>query len=401
MKQPRIFISAGEASGDLLAAELLQELQKIWPETSIFGICGPRMRAAGAEALYGIEDLSVMGFVEVLKHLPILKHLEFSLLEQIDRRQPDIAILVDYPGFHLRLAEALRSRGIYVIQYVAPQLWAWGEKRTKILREVTDEVLGIMPFETKFFRDRQVNYQYVGTPQVDRARLAVADRQKFHLDQRRLIGFFPGSRPSEIRRLMPSLLRVRDELRRRDPMLQFVISMAPNLSLGLFEKTLMESLGEPLHEDPQLALYRLDDTTFVRGQSIDLMKSCDAALVTSGTATLECALTGTPMAVAYVMQALTFQLAKRFVKLSHISLVNLVAERGLVREFIQDFSSAEAAEELLELSRPGSYRDNQRRQLLELCQRLEGDLARHAAQAVAASWQELGRSASREKSAGI
>src|SRR6478735_8429803 len=273
MRQPRIFVSAGEPSGDLLAGELLDELRRYWPDASIFGICGPRMRASGAEVLFGIEELSVMGFVEVIKHLPFLKHLEFSLLEQIDRRQPDIAILVDYPGFHLRLAEDLRMRGIYVFQYVAPQLWAWGEKRTKRLRAVTDEVLGIMPFETQFFRERQVNYR-------------------------------------------------------------FAISMAPNLKPEVFAQILGEALTSPLFESPDMAIFRQGDTTLVRGQSIHLMKTCDAALVTSGTATLECALTGTPMAVAYVMQPLSFQLAKRFVKLPHISLVNLVADSGLVSEFI-------------------------------------------------------------------
>jgi lipid-A-disaccharide synthase len=389
MRPPRIFVSAGEPSGDLLAAELLQELQLIWPEATVFGICGPRMRATGAEALFGIEELSVMGFVEVIKHLPFLKHLEFSLLEHIERRQPDIAILVDYPGFHLRLADALRLRGVYVFQYVAPQLWAWGEKRTKTLRAVTDEVLGIMPFEQQFFRERQVNFRYVGTPQVDRARQAVADRARFALEDACTIGFFPGSRSSEIRRLLPRMMEIRAELRKKNPQLRFALSMAPSLKPELFASILGEPLGQPLIETADLAVYQQGDTTLVRGQSIHLMKTCDAALVTSGTATLECALTGTPMAVAYVMQPLSYQLAKRFVKLPHISLVNLVADRALVREFIQDFSAAEAAEDLSRLAQPGSYRDEKREQLLELCTRLQGDLARNAATAIHESWQRL------------
>lgn len=387
MKQPRIFVSAGEPSGDLLAAELLEELRKIWPDAPIFGICGPRMRAGGAEALFGIEELSVMGFVEVIKHLPFIKHLEFSLLEQIDRREPDIAILVDYPGFHMRLAETLRLRGVYVIQYVAPQLWAWGEKRTKKLRAATDEVLGIMPFETSFFRDRAVNYRYVGTPQVDRARSAVADRPRFHLDPSTTIGFFPGSRASEIRRLLPRIIEIRAELRRQNPELRFALSMAPNLKPELFAGILGASLGTPLVEGPELTIYRQGDTTIVRGQSIHLMKTCDAALVTSGTATLECALTGTPMAVAYVMQPLSFKIAKRFVKLPYISLVNLVADAALVHEFIQDFPATDAATELLKLAEPGAYRDEKRQKLLDLCERLQGELAKNAAAAIHESWQ--------------
>jgi len=389
MRPPRIFVSAGEPSGDLLAAELLDELRVYWPDAEIFGICGPRMRASGAEALFGIEELSVMGFVEVIKHLPFLKHLEFSLLEQIERRQPEIAILVDYPGFHLRLADALRLRGVYVFQYVAPQLWAWGEKRTKTLRAVTDEVLGIMPFETAFFRERQVNFRYVGTPQVDRARKAVADRARFCLDHAPTIGFFPGSRTSEIRRLLPRMMQIREVLRQTQPQLRFVLSMAPSLKPELFASILGEPLGDALAESADLAVYRQGDTTLVRGQSIHLMKTCDAALVTSGTATLECALTGTPMAVAYVMQPLSFQLAKRFVKLPHISLVNLVADTSLVREFIQDFEPSSVAEELGLLAQPGAYRDEKRERLLELCTRLQGDLARNAATAIHESWLRL------------
>ncbi len=390
MRQPRIFISAGEPSGDLLAAELLDELHRIWPGAEVFGICGPKMRAQGAEALFGIEELSVMGFVEVIKHLPFLKHLEFSLLEHIERRQPDIAILVDYPGFHLRLADSLRLSGVYVFQYVAPQLWAWGEKRTKKLRRVTDEVLGIMPFEAQFFRDRAVNYRYVGTPQVDRALKAVADRSRFHLEPTTVIGFFPGSRASEIRRLLPRMMQIRAELRQRYPALRFALSMAPNLKPELFASILGEPLPSPVVQSDELAVFMLGDTTLVRGQSIHLMKTCDAALVTSGTATLECALTGTPMAVAYVMQPLSYQLAKRFVRLPYISLVNLVADMGLVREFIQEFSPSEAADELARLALPGPEREATRQKLLDLCTRLQGNLAKNAALAVKQSWDREG-----------
>ena len=387
MKQPKIFISAGEPSGDLLAAELVQQLWQQWTDAEIFGICGPHMRTAGIEAIYGIEDLSVMGFVEVLKHLPILKHLEFSLLEQIDRFQPDLAILVDYPGFHLRLGEALRQRGIYVIQYVAPQLWAWGEKRTQQLRRATDEVLGIIPFESKFFCDRDVNYHYVGTPQVDRAKLAQANRPLFKMSHQLTIGFFPGSRPSEIRRLLPKILQIRSELRVINPNYRFAISMAPNLRGELFEEILGLPLGTSSYDGDNLAVFEQGDTVLVRGKSLDLMKSCDSALVTSGTATLECALTGTPMAVVYVMQPLTYLIAKRYVKLPYISLVNLVAEEALVREFIQDFPPIEAAAELSRLAEPGAYRDEKREQLSILHGAVTGDLAAHAARAIGLSWQ--------------
>jgi lipid-A-disaccharide synthase len=385
----KLFISAGEPSGDLLAGELLDALGKVMPGLEAFGICGPRMREAGAEALFGIEELAVMGFVEVLKHLPYLKRLEFSLLEAIDRRRPDVAVLVDYPGFHLRLADALRLRGIFVIQYVAPQLWAWGEKRTETLKTVTDEVLGIMPFEAEFFRQRGVVYRYVGTPQVDRAAQAVRDRARFSLSEATTIGFFPGSRYGEISRLLPRMLAIREELRRLDPTLRFAISAAPHLDLAFFARMLGQSpWPKPTKVAEGLQVFDLGDTQVVAGQSIHLMKSCDAALVTSGTATLECALVQTPMAVVYVMQPLSYQLAKRFVKLSHISLVNLVAGQGLIKEFIQNFAAREAADELLQLARPGAYRTLQSEALRALGQRLQGNLAEHAAAVVATRLRE-------------
>ncbi len=386
MEKLRLFISAGEPSGDLLAAEFLTALQPRLPSCEVFGICGPLMRAAGAEALAGIEELSVMGFVEVLKHLPYIKRLEFSLLEAIDRRRPQIAVLVDYPGFHLRLAESLRSRGIYVFQYVAPQLWAWGEKRTHRLKAVTDEVLGIMPFEAEFFRERGVNYRYVGSPQVDRASQAERVRARLGLSESPTLGFFPGSRPGEVGRLLPKMLAIRSELEKREPSLRYAISMAPHLTPELFEGLLGHALPAPITVESGLKVWDLGHTSLVQGQSIHLMKSCDAALVTSGTATLECALVGTPMAVMYVMNGLSYQMAKRFVKLPHISLVNLVAGSALVPEFIQYFSIEAAAEELRSLSLPGPHREAQATALKVLGARLHGNLADTAAAVVAEQW---------------
>ncbi len=385
----KIFVSAGEPSGDLLAGELLEELKPLMPDAEFFGICGERMRRAGCEELFGIEELSVMGFVEVLKHLSYIKRLEFSLLEEIDRRKPDFAILVDYPGFHLRLGDSLKLRGTFVFQYVAPQLWAWGEKRTKKLKRSTDEVLGIMPFEADFFRQRDVNYTYVGTPQVDRAAAADGDRVRFGLEpNQKVIGFFPGSRRSEIQRLLPRMLAAREELRRLDPRLRFVVSAAPNLPLTLFAEQLGAALPLPIADTDGLKVFVLGDTTLVQGQSILLMKACDSALVTSGTATLECALVGTPMAVAYVMQSLSFQIAKRFVKLPHISLVNLVADYGLVKEFVQNFSGAAVAQELLTLIQDPEYRASKKIELEALNGKLKGNLAHQAAETIASCFRD-------------
>ncbi|RYZ54918.1 MAG: lipid-A-disaccharide synthase [Proteobacteria bacterium] len=385
----KIFVSAGEPSGDLLAGELLEQLKILLPDAEFFGICGPRMRAAGCEELFGIEELSVMGFVEVLKHLSYIKRMEFSLLEEIDQRKPDIAILVDYPGFHLRLGDALKLRGAFVFQYVAPQLWAWHEKRTKILKSSTDEVLGIMPFEVDFFRQRDVNFTYVGTPQVDRAAKASGNRGRFGLNPSdKIVGFFPGSRKGEIQRLLPRMLAARDSLRKSDPSIRFAISAAPNLSLQLFAEQLGVELPPPAIATDDLKVFHIGDTTLVQGQSIHLMKCSDSAVVTSGTATLECALVGTPMAVAYVMQNLSYKIAKHFVKLPHISLVNLVADYGLVKEFVQNFSGDELAQELTRLISDETYRAQKKSELDRLNDKLKGNLAQKAAETIASCYRE-------------
>jgi len=283
----------------------------------------------------------------------------------------------------------LKLRGSFVFQYVAPQLWAWGEKRTKGLKASTDEVLGIMPFEADFFRQREVNYNYVGTPQVDRALAASGDRARFGLNpQKKIVGFFPGSRKGEIQRLVPRMLAAREALRRLDPDLHFVLSAAPNLSLALFAEQLGVTLPTPSIEAEGLKVFDLGDTTLVQGQSIHLMKCSDAALVTSGTATLECALVGTPMAVGYVMQDLSYKLAKHFVKLPHISLVNLVADYGLVKEFVQNFSGDDLATELLRLIRDDVYRQGKKQELNALNQKLKGNLAQKAAEAIASCYRD-------------
>jgi lipid-A-disaccharide synthase len=378
---PYYLISAGEPSGDLLASELVKALAQRCPELRPIGIAGPKMIEAGVEPLATIDDLAVMGFVEVIKHLPRLKLLESELLAQMDRRQPLFAVLVDYPGFHMRLAESLRLRGIKVVQYVAPQLWAWGAKRTEKLKHVTDLVLGIMPFEEDFFKQRGVSYHYVGTPQVDRVRDVLAQGGAMKLDQEAVYcGFFPGSRWGEVSRILPMIRRIRDEMRQRSPDLQYAVSVAPGLPVEAFESLIgTENLAVARHALEQDQRWQQQDTIFVRGQSLKLMAKVDAALVTSGTATLECALTGTPMAVAYVMNNLSYQIARRLVKLPYISLVNLVADRPLIQEYVQLFEPKDVADELLRLLEDMIYRRRLQNDLRGLMERLQGDLADHAA----------------------
>lgn len=380
------FISGCEPSGDLLAADLVQALAALRIEGAT-GIAGPSMRDAGVRPMASMEDFAVMGFVEVLKHLPRLKLLEMELLEKIRRARPRFAVLVDYPGFHLRLAEELRRMGIPVIQYVAPQLWAWGEHRTERLRRVTDLVLGIMPFEEEFFRGRGVNFQYVGTPQVDRAQRAIGDAKHFGFaDGSTRVGFFPGSRVSEVGRILPKVNEIRASLRTQHPDAEVAVSVAPSLPFApfrvlfnndsAFEKAEKDLVATGMARDP------VHKTVFARGNSLGLMKTVDVALVTSGTATLECALTLTPMAVIYVTSPMTYRMARRVVKLPYISLVNLVAGRPLVQEYIQHFAPEDAAATLWKLATDSGTNGAMKKDFETLFARVRGEPGNHAAQAI-------------------
>lgn len=384
----KFFISVGEPSGDVLAAELCEEIFKFSPSSQGFGIVGPRLKSTKVEELATIDELSVMGFTDVIKHLPHIKRLESQLLIEIQRRQPDVAILVDYPGFHLRLAESLKALGIQVVQYVAPQLWAWGEKRTKRLKRVTDLVLGIMPFEQAFFRDRGVNYKYVGTPQVDRVARLEKDLRLDSIPGSKLIGFFPGSRWGEVSRILPKMKELRANLRRRKLDLHFAVSVAPSLNAEAFEGMLEPSKLSDFHSAMAAqGGYTYSDTSFVKGSSLALMDKVDVALVASGTATLECALCFTPMAVAYVMNNISYKIAKHLVKLDYISLVNLVAKKGLISEFIQDFSIDALADHMQELVFNKATRESMQNDLKALKRELKGDLAFHASREIFA-WLE-------------
>lgn len=392
--KPCCIIAAGEPSGDLLGADLALHLKRLWPELEQYGVVGAQMEAQGVKPLGHIDALSVMGFVEVLKHFSFLKMYERNFLESIVRLKPKFVVFIDYPGLHLRLAEQIKMLGIPVIQYVAPQLWAWGKNRTVKLGNVTHHVLGIMPFETEFFSDTTVNYTYVGTPQVDRTENLSRDKRQFGFSDETVIGFFPGSRKNEISRMLRPIREAIAAMRARGDgtaKIGIVVSMAPSLPPAFF----LSHFGVPEHEQKSLLEAITVDgqadyqgIRIVRGRSLALMGICDAALVTSGTATLECALAGTPLAVAYRMHPLSFRIAMRVVKVPYISLVNLVVNKPVVREFIQNFKSEDVAMWLLSLCFDPAVRLAFQRDLQEVRARVQGHPGKHAAEHLVAVFKE-------------
>lgn len=396
MEQSTYFVSAGEYSGDLIGAELVTELKRFAPGFRAFGVVGPAMTAAGVQPFLNINDFNVMGIVEVAQQLANLRMHEQRILSAVDRLKPKFAVLIDFPGLHFRVAEQLKLRGIVVFQYVAPKVWAWGKGRIARLRKDFDEIFGILPFETDFFQGHGVPFTYVGSPHVDRASRIVFVKRDLGVDENTpLIAMLPGSRMSEIARILPTLFRIKEAVERRLPEAIFVVPLAPNLKAEAVmdiarrqfpERTSVLSAGSPFGKKLKVKSVRgaeaIHGLHFLPGMSLEIMAAADAAVVASGTATLECALVGTPMVVVYAMNELSYAIAKGAVKLPYVSLVNLVAGRSVVKEFIQNIPVETVADEVTDLVLDKTRRLASKSDFLEIRAQLGGGAAATCAAAI-------------------
>ena len=318
---PFILMVAGEASGDQAAAPVVAALLREYPGARILAVGGPRMRQAGAEILFDFSELAVMGFAEVLRHLPRLLRRRREVKALLRSGKPDLFIPVDAPGFNLPLAREARKRGIPAFYYIAPQVWAWGEGRVAAMRRDLAGLAVILPFEEAWFKERGVHARFVGHPLAGRF-----DALPLPSDQPRRIGLMPGSRAQEVSRHLPRLLRAAEILGTRRVGLEFSLLEAGSLSPDYYDQYL---------EHFQHTLKRF------RGDSAEFFAEQDLLWASSGTATLEAALADRPMVVLYRTGPLNYQLARRLVSLDRIALVNLVAQRELVPELIQKGAEAE------------------------------------------------------------
>jgi lipid-A-disaccharide synthase len=366
---PRLLLSCGEPSGDLYGAELVRHLRKSVDGLDVFGLGGDRLLAQGARLTAHVRDLAVVGLLEVVSHLPRLRRAFQALLEEADRARPDLAVLIDYPDFNLRLARQLHRRDIPVVYYVSPQVWAWRRGRLRAIRKTVSRMVVIFPFEEAVYRDAGVPVTFVGHPLVDLVR-PVGDRAEFlrasGLDpDRPVIAVLPGSRPKEVAHNLAPLAAAAKLLREGKPHLQFLIAVAPSIDPA----PLARAFG------PSGARLVTDATHAVLG-------SATLALVASGTATVEAALLGVPMVVVYRISRLSYGLGRPFVKVPHYAMVNLIAGREVVPELMQsDFTPERvAAEAAALLEDPGRY-EAMRRDLAEVRRRLgePGASARAAA----------------------
>jgi len=336
-----VLLSAGEASGDMYAARLATALQQRL-KVKIFGLGGDQMRAAGVDIIADYHEVSVVGITEILSHLPSLIRAMRKLVAAARQRGPALAILTDFPGFHLRLARKLLPLGIRNVYYICPQFWAWRPWRANLVRRRFVQALCIFPFEEDFFRERGVKAKFIGHPLVGTVQPTLSREQfaaNHSLDPRHpIITLLPGSRWGEISRHLPTMLEACRELERLAPAAyNFVLAVAPGIDLARL-RTLI-----PLDRHPVI----------VQNETYNALASADAALVCSGTATVEAALLGTPMAVVYRVTPLTALLAKPLVRTKFFSMVNLIAAREVVLELIQDdFTAPRAAGELRRLLDP-------------------------------------------------
>lgn len=363
MSQPRIFLSAGEASGDLHGANLALALRRAHSNAELIGLAGPRMRSAGVRTIVDFDRLVVMGFVEVLSRLPFFFALRRRVRRLLDEAPPDLVIPVDYPGFNLWLCGEAHARGIPVLYYIAPQLWAWRQERAQILAETVDRVAVAFPQEEPFLRKFGVEALFVGHPLLDALGNGETRReanQALDADpERPLLGLLPGSRPQEVRRHLKPFLAVAREITRRRPEVQVRVSGAPQVP-----------------DDD----YSAADVPLV-ADSERLLRAATAVLTKSGTTTVEAALRETPLVIGHRVHPLTYLIGRRLIQVESVGMVNLLAGRRIVPEFVQKLPVRRIAESLLPLLEDSEERERMVAALREVRGRLgEPGAARRVAE---------------------
>jgi lipid-A-disaccharide synthase len=358
MAAKRLYIIAGEASGDLHGSNLVKALYKSNPDLEIRAWGGDWMEEAGATIAKHYKDLAFMGFLEVLMNLrTILSNLKFCKSD-IEKFNPDAIILIDYPGFNMRIAEWAHKKGIKVLYYISPQVWAWKKNRVFKLKKTVDKLYVILPFEKEFYAKYNVDVEFVGHPLLDeieeykKTAISLEDfKTKNNLSQKPIIALMPGSRKQEISQMLPKMLSVVNQF----PEYQFVIGASISISDEFYEPFLID-----------------ERVSFVRSQTYDLFNLAKAGLVTSGTATLEAAIFGMPEVVCYRGSAISVAIARQLINIKFISLVNLIMDKEVVKELVQSDLNTENLVNQLKLILNPVYTQKLEQNYSELRQKLGG-----------------------------
>lgn len=323
-RPPTLLIVAGEVSGDMHAALLLQALRRHIPGVSAFGVGGDRLRAAGMDILYDVRDTGVMGFTDVVRRLGFFRRMFRDLTDRARDRRPDAVLLVDYPGFNLRFAAEARALGLKVIYYICPQVWAWNRRRIPRMAAVVDRLLAIFPFEPAVFAGTGLKVDFVGHPLVDEIRESLDEPlQPLPWEGEPKIALLPGSRDQEIARLLPALCEAACLIEAQRPTASFMIA-TPSADKGSSVRALLARLPR-----------RPARLTVIDGGMRQVLRQARAALVKSGTGTLEAALIGCPAAIVYKTSPLTYWLGRMVVSVDHIGIANVIADRRICPELLQ------------------------------------------------------------------
>ena len=331
-----VFIVTGEASGEAHAARVINALNQLSPDIKLSGIGGDKLRAEGVDIVVDFSELAVMGLVEVLKRYREIKAIFNRVVALLKQQRPDLLVLVDYPGFNLKLAKEAKKLGIPVLYYISPKVWAWRKGRVKTIKKVVDHMAVLFPFEVPIYQEQQISVSCVGHPLVDavvRNFSTEEAKRSLNIDpEQKVLGLFPGSRRSEVDVLLPLMIKAAERLVAKHADIEVVLPLAPGLNTSVIDTILAET---------QLPIKVVSEDFY------DLTSACDAIVAASGTVTLEVALLGVPHFIIYRVSPLTYKILRRLVKIPYVGLCNIVTGKGLVTELLQDDVTVEHIEQEL------------------------------------------------------
>ncbi|MBP8975346.1 MAG: lipid-A-disaccharide synthase [Bacteroidetes bacterium] len=353
----RVMVIAGEVSGDMHGASVIHELKKLQPNIEVFGVGGDAMKREGMEIVYHVRELNFMGFVEVLKHLPFIQIMTRTLEQLVKIKKPDVLLLIDYPGFNLRFVKIAKRYGVHTVYYISPQVWAWHRSRIYTIKKYVDRMLVIFPFEEEMYRSIGASVEFVGHPLLDVVHSSVSREKLARIldfdEKKPILALLPGSRIQEIEKIFPSMLSAARQIKEKIDC-EIIIAVAPTLEQKYFR-----------------TLYDVQGMHLVQNMTYDVVAHARCALVTSGTATLETAILGTPMVVVYRTSWITYFIARALVRIRNIGLVNIVAGSTIVPECIQHKANPrELVRYALEFMTNDEKYNSTRQQLAEVRARL-------------------------------